>query len=764
MIFAALVLLQAQAKPSYVIGGDTITVEVPTWKSPEALPFVDHGGSRYSFRDGRLTSKSRAGGGWDEVSTPVPTSETAVKVPVLFQLVNRIDVRTDVGHLLQRQGDIYTDDWRAMKREAALFCFLVNQYSGGKVAIEPTWRVDESLMFMDGEPWGTRASAYLSPIVNATAEKPSEGLGPFGSMFVLHPGFERAMAVSTLDGRPVVSVPVYAFFDRARPGQLARSMFNGWAMGSAAKSIVGDWLQLGPLPLANLEDWSESGVLWKLPKVTPEQMSGLLGRPIPDVEKEFAVSGRGAIVVGEALITTVPFAGIFESKFKAIGAFLAGSGPWIVFEKGSATPSMSDAELLGVKAEEAGVGEPVDLRFGPGEAERLPVSGSFSAKTVADPERGSVGEIREMSFRRSGWVRLAGAFDAAKSPYLEFMLKPRGSTWPVNLVVETSGGLGVFQMFGRTAGLTGVMPAYSEATSFLVATRPEPGWHKVVLDLRLIGAKGPVKGIYLAAPAFAHQSVMPRNTDAPALLLDDLSVRAEATGPVNAMAAIQMVEGPSATADDPFARARFAHTTDDQAALTKLLEDPYDLVRWNAADRFRTIKNAQAIPKLTEIARHYNPRLSQSGTLALGYQGTETAIAAIRYNYQTALGDFSKMFGAQVMPAINERKILADLAIGLNAHHPAARCEVVRALARQPFKEAALVMMTFLNDTEPTVRIAVLEALPMKDDIVLARVIGEARNDPSDDVRIAAFKRLKEWGAPEAGEAAKDPSPRVRGS
>jgi hypothetical protein len=180
-----------------------------------------------------------------------------------------------------------------------------------------------------------------------------------------------------------------------------------------------------------------------------------LGRPIPDVEKEFATSGRGSLVVGDALVTTVPFAGLFEGKFKAVGAFHASRAPWIVFERGSATPSMSDAELLGAKLDVPAVGEPADLPFGPGEAERLPVSGSFSAKTVADPERGSVGEIREMSFRRSGWVRLTGSSDAAKSPFLEFMLKPRGSVWPVNLVVETSGGLGVFQMFGRTPGLTG---------------------------------------------------------------------------------------------------------------------------------------------------------------------------------------------------------------------------------------------------------------------------------------------------------------------
>lgn len=757
MILAAvLALVQAQAKPTYTIGGDAIAVEVPTWKSPEpALPTVEVGGYRYAFDGGRLASKSVSGGGWDEVATPVPAVEKPLKWPTLFQLVNRVDIQTDVGHLLQRQGDIYTDDWRSLKREAALFCYLVSQYTMGKVAIEPTWRVDETLLFMEGEPWSEVAPKYLSPIVNATAEKPSEGPGPFASVMVLQPGFDRTVAVSRLDGSPVISLPVYAYFDRARPGQLARAMFNAWVVTSnpsVQATVVDFGMRFGEgiLRLERPEDFGASSLLGTLPQIA---------------DSAVPPTGRATFVAGESIYVRPAYATLFATRFRAKGWTLLSGSPWIAFERGEASASATDAELLGVRPE-GPVPEdaPTEVKFGPGEAEQLPTSGNFSAKTVADPERGSVGEIRETSFRRSGWVRLLGGFDASKTPYVEFMIKSRAAVWPVSVVVDSGASLGVFRLFGHTAGLPDSQPSYTEAKSFMVALTPDTGWKQVVLDLRSVGVAGRVRGVYLAAPAFAQQAVMSRSASAPALLFDDLAARAEPSGPVSGMAAMAMTEGASPTSDDPFARARFAHESTDQAALLKLLDDPYDLVKWNAADRFRTIKNPQAVPKLTEIARHYNPRLSQAGTLALANQGTETAIAAIRYNFQTALGDFSKMFGAQVMPAIDERKILADLAVGLNAHHPAARCEVVRAIARQPFKEASLVMMTFLNDTEPTVRLAVLQALPTKDATVLARVIGVARNDPSDDVRAAAFKRLREWGAPEVAEAAKDPSPRVKAS
>lgn len=750
MFLAAILLLQAQ-KPLFTIGGDTIALDIPTWTAAlSPLPSAEYEGHRYTFRSGKLVSKSRKGGGWDEVSTPIPPSNPKV-VPMLFQMVYRIDLQTDIGHLLQRQGDIYTDDWRNMKREVALFCYLVRQYTEGKTEIEPTWRVDETLLFMDDEDWSSRAPKYLSPIVNATSEKPSEGPGPFKATFVLHPGFGSAIQTSNLDGAPVVSVPVYTYFDRLRAGQLARAMFNGWVAtsGSLAPRTVRIPTPVGsgPLPLYEPGDWNAPA----------SELKGEVGKePLEPGINRRTLGGKPVLVVGP------PFAKIVADKLKlnSLGWIAAQESTWVVFPGDGVPIAQTDASLLGVHIEEtAGPLASPEVGFGPGETENLPASGSFIGKTVADPERGSVGEIREFGLRRSGWIRLMGRVDVSKTPFLEFMVKPRGGVLPLNLVVDADGVATAFRLFGAASGPR-ILP---EESSIPIALQAKPEWQKVVLDLRMVGAKGFADGIYLAPPASSTQAPVPRAQAGPALLFDDLAVRSEASGPLAGIAATALMEGASPTAEDPFARARFAHETADVDALLKLLDDPYDLVRHNAADRFRTLKDPRAVPKLTEIGRHFNPRLAQAGTLALGNQGGETAIQAIRYNFQTALGDFSKLFGAQVMPPIQERKILADLSVGLHAKHPLARCEVVRALARQPFKEAPLVMMTFLNDTEPTVRLAVIESLPAKDSTVLARVIGTARNDPSDDVRAAAFRRLREWGAPEAAESAKDPSPRVNG-
>ncbi len=732
LIAAALSLALAfQTGPSYKIGGDTVQVKIPEWKNQTPPDVYEFNGWKYGFSKGTLVAKGKKGFDWEDVSTT--SLPGGVKQKFLINLVTRTDTLTYNSYFWQRQGTVFADDLRAIKHETALFCHLVNVLTEGKVEVEPTWRIDEITRFVDKED--ALGEHYLEQFVNATDVKPSEGLGPFAAILVLSPMVQTKIAFGKLDGCPTASIPLYDYFDRSRPGQLARIMLNSWLRAKAGGTfLMSDPLGSGPLILEAPSDWIDAP--WQKFLLHPAHQ----------------IDFRASIVANGYLLVQPAFAELYAAKLGRQP--VAQSGHWVIFESHQLTSDQTDVQRLGISPVPVDMEvAPPELAFTPGQAEQLPTSGSFTAKTVADPDRGSVGEIKESSFRRNGWVRLLSPFDGASQGVIEFSLKPRGNVWPVNIVVVGDGTTKVFCLFGTQESAPGYPHRYSEAGAVELDIKAEPVWQKVAFKH---GMKS-VEAVYLATPSTSNAEEMDRGSY-PSLLFDDLAAKAAPTGDLTPVKPAVPMPNPI------FDRARIANTTQDEAALLKLLTDESVLVRLTAAHRFLKIKNPAAVPALATIASSYNPRMAEFGAGALAFQGTEAAIGALRYNYQNALGDYVKQFSANNMPAVNERKILSELSLGLNARRPDARAAAARALARQPFKEATMVLLSFLNDVEPVVRAAAIEAIPEKQPAAFQRVLGFARNDPSDYVRSAAFRKLAQWGAPEAAEISKDPSLRVRAS
>lgn len=705
-----------QDGPSYKIGGDTVPVQIPTWTGARPYRIAQGPGGRYAFLDGQLLGKASSGFEWSDLP-PVPTGVSSTKQRVLVNVVARTDTMFKTEAWQQVPGTIYSEDMRAIKREVALFCHLVHAMSGGKVDVEPTWRLDETLRFVDHpSDLGTN---YLAPFVNATSAKPSEGLGPFDSILLLTPLFSREIHSMRLDGTPVASLPMYAYFDRVRPGQLARAMYNAWLASPSGTTLAfSNPIGAGPLPLLNAEDWQ-----------------GMSDEPAPAGPSDRAVrtSGDGVAVRPE-------FATWFA---QATGRqAVRKSGGWVHFP--GPLPAGSDEDVF--KAQPANPETPTDKEtaFGPGQAEKLPIGGTFAIKTSTDPDRGSVGELKEMSIRRAGWVRILGAFDGEALPMVQFSIKPRGAMLPLDLVVIGDGKQARFRMFGWSRGSGAVVPEDGKVLDLSA----EPSWQQV----RVAHGIRRVEGVFLATPESTREAF----TEAlPSAFLDDAAA-------LGGSAEVSQVI-PAVTKDDVWEEAKLMASTSDTDVLLRGLSSKSGLVQLNAALRFAEIQLPAAVPGLALVARDYNPRLAAAGARALIKQGTPDAIAALRYNFQNALGDFVKEFTAEVLPPVDERKVLSELSLALNARRPEARAAAARCLGRQPFKEASMVLLAFLNDKEPVVRAAALAAVPERTNVTFPRVLGAARNDPSDFVRAAAFAKLKEWNAPEAAEQAKDPSPRVRG-
>ncbi len=725
MNIAAIALsLVLQTGPSYTIGGDKVPVQVPTWTNALPMEVVESGGWKYGISDGRLVAKGIKGLGWEDV--PATEVQSSTRKRILFNLVTKTDSVTNIGFLWQRQGNLFTDDFRAFKREVALFCHLANTMAPSHPIIEPIWRVDETTRLIDSQ--ADLGRGYLETFMNATTERPAVGLGPMDFTFVLNPSYDDVATFDSIDGNPCAVVPAYAAYDKARPGQLARAMYNVWMnAGAGSKTFLAGPLGVGALPL---DSSSTTGL-------------AAYGGALP------TDSYRSVAFADGKLFVRPPFVEVATSKLSRppIGQ----AGGWVVFDGAGTANGLSEAQMLGLETKASPPSGVAELAFTPGQAEQLFTSGNFSIKTAADPERGAVGELKEMSVRRKGWLRLLGPFDGAQNGTLEFWIRPRGIVWPIDLVVLGDGRSSTFRLFGSSRTLPNGLPLPAQTGVTDLDLKTDASWQRIAVKHGIQS----VQGVFLTTPLDAGFDEMPRS-GLPVLMLDDVAAKPSAE--------LSPTKQPEAPADSAYMRAITAASSTDEPALIKMLEDPSDVVRLNAAARFKTIKNPASVPGLTMIARHYNPRLAEVGAKALANQGTEAAWGALRYNYQNALGDYVKEFTAQVIPSINDRKILSELALAINSRRPETRAAAARAIAKQPFKEAALVMLTFLSDADAIVRAAAIEAYPEKQATALERIIMAARTDGSDLVRAAAFKKLKQWSIPEAANAAKDPSPRVRAS
>ncbi len=807
----------------FTLAGRTLEAAVPSWKGVFEVNTLTEDGRTYQFTAGQLTAST---GDWDEARRlgSMPASGTTVDWPTDIYAFSRSDVLSANGFWIQRQGELLEKDWPAMQQETALFCGLVSAYTHNRVRIVPKWNLEPELQYLGIEGYSPSfLESYFRPRLN-------DGVA---SVIALTSAQMSGNQFAVVNQTPISTVDAYASFDRARPGQLARAMFNAWARTLPTRMRQAGWKVSdsafnvstpaeswgAPLPLADVESgvptaawpemakpkmaafashlpepWPFAARSWrevrddpfaKLPTLSDARLAELLGGKELKSEKSGAsvriqVDGTGVGVnAGQAamllhrdshqlLAVKLPFVDLVDHRIgglKATGIWFDAKASWVVFATSGLSETTSDAELLKVPQTSTPSGnEPINLNFDPGQAEALPTSGGFAAKTVADNTRGSVGEIRELSPQRAGWIQLVGAFDAAKNPFLEFYVRPRASTWPVELRVVGEGWAGgCYRMFGRTRPIGGITVAWSDEGAIDLDVKTEPTWQHVVIDLRLLqpGGSLPVKGIYLSVPPYGAADYP--NGDAPALLIDDLGLLTASTGPLTPTSTDPAEWAANETSKVPEERALFAAQSSATDSLIKLLKDPDSVVRLNAAIRFQALKSPGSVPNLAEMSRNANPRVAQAASKALAFQGGDAASDALRYTLQFGLGDQVKRFALDNIPAKDDRKLLGEFSVALVLRSAYTRKAAVEAIARLPIKETPMVLMAFLNDLDPMVRLAVVERSGMNE-TVQKRFAYIVESDPADVVRAAAALRLLAISDPVAMQLVKDPSPLAKTS
>lgn len=383
----------------------------------------------------------------------------------------------------------------------------------------------------------------------------------------------------------------------------------------------------------------------------------------------------------------------------------------------------------------------------------VPASGGTIVTDATDSDRGDVLSLRTIGLVRTGSALLLGQrngraiFDAATHPYLSFYMKAQNAE-PMDLIVVPAD-----DSADKRTRIFGRWPVPSEIgiddPAMEIVLPATQGWNQVVIDLRKIGV-GKASAVYLGANEFVGYWSA-KQAAAPTVFLDDIKVTKTAPGNESELRSIVEV---TAAADSVIAegRALFAAKAPSDASeatvtsLIALLKDPDDMVRLNAARAFSRIKSPSAETALGDLVHNLEPRIAEAALDALAFQDTPTGWAMVKRAVEVGPFDFTRVFAVRAYGRKKDPKSLPTLSLALTTSSWHGRMYAAEAIGAMPEQPLPLVLMAFLVETNPAVRLAATKGALVSDDEVCKRLLWSAVNDPSDEIRAWSCWKLIESG------------------
>lgn len=794
---AFLILSPQSQLPLVDLGGVRTPVTIPTWKpDPVVASALEAGGWTYRFVDGKLVGRSRSNNGWEELTElgGKVAADSSLKWPMKIFVSSGIDqvAKTSYGFWMNRKYSIDGDELRGLRRETALFTYMVRAYTGGRVEIQPDFEVDTEMVYaeIDQAPEDVIKESLLPRLISAK---------PYRSCFAVTSVLDYRTPSDLIGKVPTTYLPFYGSFDPSRPGMFARTMFNAWVEQLQASAQregyrvfspsrrmpeptlhrdlpmlrdsedairgTGMWQALADDAVADEAQHRPAGTsprLWsevaddpwvKLPALDPagekavETDSGLV---VGDLKFDFEV--RGSVLSGDRLYVQDRYVDLFAAKLgsrKAIGFFPASGHVIVVFE--GAGLAGNDQEILGERPPQIPISAPIEktsVPFDAKEAEGLAVTGYFEAKTAVDSDRGAVGDIRAMPRPGHGAIRLLGngtdqpIFNAAKNPLLQFWIKTSSSA-PLHLIVEGA-KTRRYRLFGRPMPFAGTA---RDEDDVALSVPSDSTWQQITILLNGANSDGidPVSNVYLACPADAYYW-SPVNPGI-AFLIDDFRVSplpANFTGTSTVPRSTDVAV--IAEAQDPFSRAAWASNNGENIeTLRNLILDRDAIVGLNAMMKFGTRKDAGSIPTLVKAARSFSPRYNRLVFEALAAQGSDEGWTAIRRAVTQGPFDLNKREAArQITNHTKESKLAGEISLLFVSPSWMTRREAAVALSKVEGNPAKIVSLSFINGSEPVVRAAAIRVADVTVPEVVDRLMSvlDPASEPSDYLRALAAAKL----------------------
>jgi HEAT repeat protein len=350
---------------------------------------------------------------------------------------------------------------------------------------------------------------------------------------------------------------------------------------------------------------------------------------------------------------------------------------------------------------------------------KSPFTPNVALSIVDDATRGRVLRYGEnATARRGGFALPFTNVDPKKTPYLTMQVKSDSGD-PLEIRWEDHSSLAVYP--GRA----------------LIQVPNDKAWHTVTVDLSK--ARNAISDFYVG-PEIGSQSRERHDVGEIVYYFDDFKLTSEG----------------AATSQDPIVsdevkRARGAKTL----SAAELAKDSSDLVKLNGLlNRGPFAASDEA--GLIELSRSVNPRISALAVAALGNLDSATAKAEVLRLATSSPFEATRRAAALSLGKIGDPKTAGPISRLFANRSWQSRLAGAQGLTMIPGDEAAVISMTFLQEIDPEIRLAVTENANVQNPVVQKRLLWSAVNDPSDSVRaMSCWKLIKSGNAKNAAEGYK---------
>ena len=358
-------------------------------------------------------------------------------------------------------------------------------------------------------------------------------------------------------------------------------------------------------------------------------------------------------------------------------------------------------------------------------------SANYALAIAADTERNHALVVREAPGYRGGGAVLGldlSKVDIRADSSLSFYAKS-DSKDPVAIGFR-NGGKSYRVCLGRD-----LEPA-DPTNESEVAFNYDGTWQRVRINLNAIkGRLGGIESILIEPPVGA---IVASRLKPPAIevRLDEFSVESANGEFLPPLAASQ-------TSTNPLERSMAAALPSAPGSdLIKSLADPDRAVKATALHAFQSRKELLAEPAISELSMSIDPQLAELAVLALANQGTETANTALRNALKNGITDRARATAALVLADTKEPKLAGDIMILLANRSWQTREASVRALGKIPGLEAGIIRLSYLQQTDPAIKLAATESSDPTREYDMRKIQWSAVNEPSDLVRLQSLIKL----------------------
>ena len=359
-----------------------------------------------------------------------------------------------------------------------------------------------------------------------------------------------------------------------------------------------------------------------------------------------------------------------------------------------------------------------------------PFSGNVSASIAADEDRGSVLKYGENSPVRHGGFSLPYQnIDVTKTPFLSFWVKSRSKD-TLSLYIEVGGNKGRY---------SSVKP---------IPVNPDGIWRNVIIDLRDSSPRT-VQEIYIGPP----RGTSARDQVGDIIyLFDDFQLLGEG-----------QVSTPPVDLDSDLVRRAVAAK---ELSATELVKEVEDFVKLNGLLGHESPYATSDEEALIQLSKNVNVRIAGEAVKKLAQIGTPTARAEILRLVVSSPFEHVKQVAAIEVGKFGDPKMAGLLSRLFASRNWQTRMAGAKAVASLPGDEAAVISMTFLQETDSQIRLVLTRSANAQNSVVQKRLLWSTVNDPSDSVRAESAWRLitsgKESLATEGYKAIRDDSNWVR--